>query len=179
MSRDGAVTLDFGGEPRAFRLGIGELRRLQEKCDAGPGEIARRLAPYILYGTERRAAAEAGVAVPALLPAIAAGRLGEWRIDDVRETLFLGLIGGGMAPNEAGALIRQWVDSRPLLETIPTAFEVAMAAIAGVDDEAAVGEPRAPDPAPPRSRAARSASGSRASTPPAAPPGSPRPNATP
>lgn len=63
-----------GGE-HAFRLGIAELRALQQTTDCGPEHLANRIS------------------------------LGQWHVDDLREVLRNGLIGGGMAHVEAVQLV--------------------------------------------------------------------------
>lgn len=105
MGRDARVSLAWGDGERAFRLGIGELRELQEKTDAGPAWIFERL------------------------------RAGTWRVDDIRETLRLGLIGGGAPPAEAAALVARYVDVRPLMENRQPAMAVLLAALVGAEDE--------------------------------------------
>jgi hypothetical protein len=111
MSADASVTLTWADGEHKFRLAIGQLRELQEKTDAGPVEVLDRLA------TRR------------------------WRLDDVRETLRLGLIGGGMAPVKALGLVKRYVDERPLMESLPAAQAVLLAAIVGVpEDEVGKGE---------------------------------------
>lgn len=105
MSRSANVTLKWADGEHAFRLGIGEIRELQEKCDAGPQHIYRRLSD------------------------------GTWRLDDIRETLRLGLIGGGLEPIPALNLIERYVDARPLVENVPPAQAVLGAALVGVKDE--------------------------------------------
>ena len=139
-ARNAEIELDFGGEARQFRLGVGQLRRVQEKCDAGPGELAARLAPYVVLSEERSQAIEAGKSPPSMILAIATGRLGSWRVDDVREPIFQGLIGAGTSPDAATKIVRQWVDERPLIESLTTAFSILMASIAGVADELPAGE---------------------------------------
>ncbi len=62
---------------RRSGLGLGELLELQEKCDAGPAQIVARLEG------------------------------GTWRVQDLRETLRLGLIGGGMTPTDAMVKVRR------------------------------------------------------------------------
>lgn len=138
MARAGEVALDFGGEERTFCLRIGELRKVQERCDAGPGEIAQRLAGFMLLREGKLPLAQAA----------ALGRLGTWRVDDVREVILQGLVGGGMTPNDAGQIVRHWVDGRPWAETIPVAYQVILASIIGVDDEDAAGEPQGAAPLP-------------------------------
>jgi hypothetical protein len=125
MSRDGSISLTWGDGEHRFRLAIGQLRELQEKCDAGPAEIAGRLAD------------------------------GRWRVNDVRETVRLGLVGGGMAPGDAHKLTTRYVDERPWLESVPAAQAVLMAALVGVPeepvgkDQAAEAETEAPTDASP------------------------------
>lgn len=137
-----SVTLPWGGEERVFQLRIGELRALQAKCDAGPEEIAARLAPTVTALDN-----EVGFG-----DAVRLGLTGRWRIDDVRETLLQGLIGGGMAPQDATVLVLTYVDGRPLRENAAPAYLVLMAAISGVPDEpgkvegeGATADPTSPD----------------------------------
>lgn len=80
MSSDGSVSLAWADGDYRFRLPIGQLRELQDKCGAGPQEIYSRLMD------------------------------GTWRVDDLRETIRLGLIGGGVDPVRALALVRNYVD---------------------------------------------------------------------
>lgn len=130
MSRSGEVTLPWGDEDRTFRLGIKEWERVQEKCDAGPGEILGRLSP-VFYASQR------GLKFQQI---VAAGYLGNWRVHDVREPLYRGLIGGGMDPTKAGKIIRELVDERPLLEAVGIAYQVVLASVVGAEDEP-LGEP--------------------------------------
>lgn len=104
-SRHAEIGLEFGGEDRRFRLALGELRELQEKTDAGPAHLLQRLTD------------------------------GTWRVDDIRETLRLGLIGGGMTPSEALALCRRYVDDRPLLESLPLARAVLLVVLLPVEGD--------------------------------------------
>jgi hypothetical protein len=149
MSRTAEISLPFGAEERKFRLGLGELRAIQERCDAGPGELAQRLAPIVR--------AIAAKLTPTQM--MAAGLMGTWRIDDVREPILQGLIGGGMTPTAAGALVRGEFDPRPLaLEHLPLALAILTEGYLPPEDEPP--KPRAPTrPARRRSRAARSTSG--------------------
>lgn len=101
MSSDGSYTGLWADGNYRFRLAIGQLRELQEKCNAGPPEIFERL----MKNT--------------------------WRVDDVRETLRLGLIGGGTPPSQALALVIRYVDMRPWMENVPAALEVMGAALVG------------------------------------------------
>jgi hypothetical protein len=130
MSRSGEITLPWGDEDRTFRLGIKEWEKVQEKCDAGPAEILSRLAPAF-------AALQQGLTFQQI---IGAGYLGRWRVHDVREPLYRGLIGGGLDPTQAGKVVRELVDERPLLESMAMAYQVVMASVTGAEDEP-LGEP--------------------------------------
>lgn len=112
MSRSARIDLtwaDGAGEHEdgkyRFRLPITQLEELQEKCDAGPPTIFQRLCSA------------------------------SWMVRDVRETIRLGLIGGGMSPAKALGLVQRYVDDRPLGENAPTAQAILLAAIIGVEDE--------------------------------------------
>ena len=105
MSRSAEVTLAFAGEDRQFRLPIGRLRALQEKCDCGPMELLTRFAG------------------------------GTWRVDDLRESIYQGLIGGGMEAREAAGLLRTDFDDLPLQQFVPICQAIVMAAVVGAPDE--------------------------------------------
>lgn len=107
MSGQGSITFDWADGEHTFRLAIGQLRELQDKTDCGPMQILDRLA----------------------------GRT--WRVDDIRETLRLGLIGGGMKPMEALILTKRYVDEQghSLIENAKAAQNVILAALVGVKDD--------------------------------------------
>lgn len=102
MSADASIELTWADGTYKFRLPIGQLRELQDKCRAGPPEILDRL-------TFRK-----------------------WLVDDVRETIRLGLIGGGKTPTDALVLVIRYVDDRPLMENAPVAQSIMIAALVGV-----------------------------------------------
>jgi hypothetical protein len=158
MSRSGEITLAFGDGEYTFRLAIGQWRKIQEACDAGPPEILARMAP--VFEAMRR-----GVSATDL---ISAGLLGRWRIDDIRGPIFQGLLGGGMEPPKAAQLIRDWVDERPLLEALPIAYLVVKASFTGVGDEDASGGAKG-ETVPPLSPVESSGSDKTDTTPSAAP----------
>lgn len=83
MSRTARITAEFGGEEHDFRLAWGELIELQEKRDAGPAVVLARLS------------------------------LGQWQLQDVTETIRLGLIGGGADAGTAARLVRLNVEQKP------------------------------------------------------------------
>lgn len=116
------VLLMFGTERRLFRLSVPLWEKVEKACDAGPGVIARRLAS---------ATGAAGSDVRR----IAYGSLGEFRVQDVRAPILQGLIGGGMKAEDAAALVEEWVDSRPLIDSVPTALAVVLVSIMGPEDE--------------------------------------------
>lgn len=105
MSRDGSVTLPFVDGPKTFRLAWGELIKLQEACDAGPYVIYRRL------------------------------MMGGWKMEDISNTIRLGLIGGGMKPEQALNFVRDYVEARPPLESVPLAQGILGTALQGAPDE--------------------------------------------
>jgi hypothetical protein len=105
-NRNGVADLDFGDGAQRFRLAMGELEELQEKTGAGPFKVAQRL------------------------------MTGDWLVADVRETIRLGLIGGGLHPLQALGLVRRYVDERPhWLANAAIAQIVLSAALAGAPEE--------------------------------------------
>jgi hypothetical protein len=104
MSRSANIALEWADGEYPFRLAIKQIEELQEKTDCGPYTLLQRISD------------------------------GSWRLADMRETLRLGLIGGGMDPLKALGLVKRYVDDRPLLENIPHARAVLMAALMGAPD---------------------------------------------
>jgi Phage tail tube protein, GTA-gp10 len=103
MAINGEVTLTWGDGEHKFNVAkIKAVLELEEKCNAGIAEIFRRISD------------------------------GKWRINDVRETLRIGLIGGGMPPDKAMRLINRYCDDRPWTESLQPAMVVLMAAMVGV-----------------------------------------------
>ena len=115
MSADGSITMEWGDGEHRFRLAIGQLRELQEFVNK----------PRVAMGA----------------PQI--GPMGLWRAladndawpHEAREVLRLGLIGGGMTPLDALAMVKRYVDERPYFEAMRPAFMVLAAATAGVPDD--------------------------------------------
>lgn len=101
---DATIDLEWGGETRRFRLGLAELVALQDRTDAGPVELLTRI------------------------------RDQRWRVADLRETVRLGLEGGGASPAEAASLVRRYVEGRPLMESVPVAMLVLAAALYTPED---------------------------------------------
>lgn len=115
MSADGSVTLNWAGEERKFRLAIGQLRELQENVNRWRTSIG---APLIGPNSLVRLLV-AGDAWPS----------------DVREIIRLGLIGGGMKIDLVPALVRRYVDERPLVESTQIAQAILLVALVGVPDD--------------------------------------------
>jgi len=134
MSRHGEITLAFGAEERLFRLGLSQIRAIEERCDAGIPELLVRLEPLVR-----------GIQANLTFRQLLQGRmLGAWRIDDVREPLLQGLIGGGMGSTEAGVLIRAVFDERISFSFAPLAYLVLEAAWHGPPDDLPGETPAAP-----------------------------------
>jgi hypothetical protein len=118
-SRSGLVTVFFNDGHYPMRLRIGELIGLQETLNCGPAQLLDRL------------------------------RSGAWGVRDLIETCRLGLIGGGMGQKDAFDLVHRTVRDGYILEYLPVAFTVVMAALTGVEDDPIeddddAGEPMAP-----------------------------------
>lgn len=99
MSRHGAIEQPFGDGDHTFRLGLAEIEELERKRDLSIFEIVERL------------------------------RLRQCRLSDISEVLRIGLVGGGMPPVEALALVRRYVDERPIDESRDIAYAVGLAAL--------------------------------------------------
>lgn len=123
MSADGSIILPFGDGDYTFRLTIGGLRDLQQAVNV------RRV--------------QAGV--PAVGPAQLLQQLGSnaWWVDDARETIRLGLIGGGLPPPRALMLVKRYVEERPARESVPVAQRILLAALIGVPEDPVGGKGRA------------------------------------
>jgi hypothetical protein len=100
-----SFTTDFGDGTYRFRLKMDGATELEEKCDAGIGAIYMRL-----HG-----------------PA--------YTMLDVRETIRLGLIGGGTAPVKALSLVKRYVDERPIDESWLLARTIVGALMHGVAND--------------------------------------------
>ena len=103
MAVNGEIELTWGDGEHKFN--IAKLRcvlELEEKCDAGIAAIFARI------------------------------QEGKWKFNDIRETLRLGLIGGGAAPDKAARLVQRYCDDRPWAESVLPAQAVLIAAMVGV-----------------------------------------------
>lgn len=140
----GDVGLIFAGEERRFALRIGELRRIEEKTGTPLPQVLAAMHPLVV-------GLRSGMNFSQLL---ANGLMGAWRLDFYREVILQGLIGGGMSPTEAGALVTHYVDPFSPLESLPIAYEVLLAWFAKMQEVPAE-EPGERKPA--RARRARKA----------------------
>lgn len=82
VSLDGSVTLAWGDSDYRFRLGYGELGQLEEACG--------------------------GIGAPVIADAL---RARAFRVAYVRETIRLGLIGGGLSQSDALNRVRRFVEA--------------------------------------------------------------------
>jgi tail tube GTA-gp10-like protein len=105
MSRNATVEQPFADGDYTFRLGFKELILLQEARDCGPLELLGRLNAV------------------------------QWRVEDIAETIRIGLIGGGVEPRKALKLVRDYVQDRPPMESLALAIIVLSHAVAGAPDE--------------------------------------------
>ena len=107
MNRDASITLDWAEGTYTFRLGWGELMKLQEApgIDAGPYVVLGRLTG------------------------------GTWRMEDIEHVIRLGLIGGSTTPAEASRLVRTYVRERPPMESLFLAQGILTAGVIGAPEE--------------------------------------------
>lgn len=105
MSTDGDINLVWGGDKRRFRLAIENLLALQEKRNSGPLEIATRL------------------------------RLGSWKLEDITDTIRIGLIGAGVDWKTAEKLVADHIKPGQISYHAMTAFAILMAALQGAPED--------------------------------------------
>jgi hypothetical protein len=110
VSRDGSYTADFADGTFTFRYGWAQHVMLQEACDAGPYEILDRLITL------------------------------RCRVQDIANTIRIGLIGGGMEPVQALKKVRTYVEARPPNENLLLASNILRAGVFGAADEDEVGK---------------------------------------
>jgi Phage tail tube protein, GTA-gp10 len=106
MAANGEIELTWADGQHKFNLA--KLRcvlELEDKCGCGVAEVFKRI------------------------------QEGRWKFNDLRETLRLGLMGGGKNPDEALKLVQRYVDERPWGESILPAQAVLIAAMIGVSGD--------------------------------------------
>lgn len=99
------ASLVWPGGEHEFALRMNELRRLQTACDAGPEEVFNRL------------------------------RVGTWRLNDLVETIRLGLIGAGMKEADAKVLVLPLFEQYPLAEFKFIAHKILHHSLLGPEDD--------------------------------------------
>lgn len=148
------VEVPFGGKLHAFRLDIGALQELQKACGAGPSTILARLissqpqAANVMRPDPDKYPLK--TADPDFLADFNSYSLlrsigGDWRVEDVRETIRLGLIGAGMSPTDAYIAVSTYVDQLrkyPLAGNVGVAAAVLLHALTAPEGED-VGKPEA------------------------------------
>lgn len=136
------IDLPFGGEVRKFRLNIAELRELQDKCNAGPATVLTRLMSYQPQASDfRRPRPDLyaqGISDPDFISdmnmfAMVRSLGGDWRVDDIRDTVRLGLIGAGATPSETFVLVSRYIDDAPgdLVANLGLAVDILNHALVG------------------------------------------------
>jgi hypothetical protein len=113
--RNARFTAEFADGTYDFCMNYGAIRMLQESRDMGP---------LFIFG---------------LLES------GAWRVEDIREIIRCGLIGGGMAPARAVKLVQMYVEERPPMENMALAKRVLGAGLIGAPEEG-LGESEAASP---------------------------------
>lgn len=128
MAPQGTVTISWrNGEDDFCIAQIKSVLLLEEKCGCGIYEVAGRLA--------------------SVLSAAGAGMIGgNARVNDIRETIRIGLMGGGKSPEEANKIVSTCVDGQPLAHSVLVAYKAIEAYLIGVPDDP-VGKTAAPEAA--------------------------------
>lgn len=99
------VRAPFGGRQRNFQLRLGEMSELERICNAGIGEIMARLATH------------------------------RFSVNDIWESIRLGLEGGGASALEAEALVMRYhPPAYPIADFLSLAVKIVQAAVNGVPE---------------------------------------------
>ena len=135
------VEIPFGGKKRPFRLALGELQELQGVCNVGPSTILGRLVSYqpqaATFKRPQPDAYDLGASDPDFIAdfntySILRSIGGDWRVEEVRETIRLGLIGAGMTSTDAFILVSTYVDQtdkHPLTDNVGIAATILVHAL--------------------------------------------------
>ena len=105
MAMDGSVEFEWGSGMHKFRIGIDEARELQTKTGFGLERLMLRILSR------------------------------DYAVDDLRETIRIGMIGGGASPGAAMNEIRIYFDKQPKALQKAAALEILNAYNFGVKDE--------------------------------------------
>jgi hypothetical protein len=92
----------FAGQDRPFDLRIGEITALERICACGIYGIVARIVTHQAYAA------------------------------DIRETIRLGLVGGGMTDAESTRLVMESCDGYPLSEHMPLAIDILKCVVQGL-----------------------------------------------
>jgi hypothetical protein len=92
----------FAGQERSFDLRIGEITALERACVCGIYGLVSRIAGHQAYAA------------------------------DIRETIRLGLVGGGMSDAESTRLVMASCDGYPLSQHLPLAAEIIQSVVDGL-----------------------------------------------
>ncbi|HEV7251660.1 MAG TPA: gene transfer agent family protein [Mesorhizobium sp.] len=98
------------------------------KAFVGDAEHPLRLTPPMILELERLL----GTGIAAIFRRVAKG---EFTFSDLEQSIRLGLIGGGMAPEKASQLVATYVATRPIAEILPAALGVLSVAWFGADEK--------------------------------------------
>ncbi|ATQ67733.1 MULTISPECIES: gene transfer agent family protein [Methylosinus] len=104
------IHADLAGRRRKFELRLGEIGELERLCNAGIGAIYMRLVSM------------------------------QWRNDDIRETIRLGLMGGGASEPDATMVVMRYIDPEPKGRHLALAASILSACIEGAPEGNAEGE---------------------------------------
>lgn len=107
MSRSGAIDLVWGDGEHRFRLAIGQLEELEQITKIGPFELFEKMLRK------------------------------QWRVGEVRHVIRIGLIGGGMGPADAVALVDRYISEWPWTESVGVALHILTAALVGSEADPA------------------------------------------
>lgn len=110
----GLITKDFADGTYSFRLAYGQWLELQETLNCGPLELYTSMLRH------------------------------NWRVQYVREIIRISLIGGGMGPPQALRLVKNYVEDRPIIESVQLALEILSASLSLPEGTDAPGEDEAP-----------------------------------
>lgn len=97
----------------------------------GDGEKSFSLTPEMIMELERKTNSAIGSVYGRFMNA-------QFHFIDIVEIIRLGLIGGGTSPTEAETLVEAYVKPRPIMETMPLAFDILDLAWNGTPAEPAV-----------------------------------------
>lgn len=109
----GLITREWGDGDYQFRLAYGQWLELDQLLGVGPMALYRRLINS------------------------------QWKANDLREIIRLGLIGGGCDPLKALRLVKVYVEDRPLLESVEIAALIMEAGLVVPDGARKPGEAEA------------------------------------